>query len=57
MQDDIAARGRAFLVVEDGRFGGYRQVFPVSRWSRLCADQGTFDRLGPDTRGRGAGVR
>ncbi|GGB95684.1 N-acetyltransferase [Marivita lacus] len=56
VQDDIAARGRAFLVVEvDGIAAGYASYFPFRGGPGYARTKEHSVALGPQVRGRGAG--
>lgn len=56
VQDDIAARGRAFLVVEvDGVAAGYASYFPFRGGPGYARTKEHSVALGPQVRGRGAG--
>lgn len=56
VQDDIAARGRAFLVVEvDGIVAGYASYFPFRGGPGYARTKEHSVALGPQVRGRGAG--
>lgn len=56
VQDDIASRGRAFLVVEvDGVAAGYASYFPFRGGPGYARTKEHSVALGPQVRGRGAG--